>query len=367
MDWPVMVDPFNLLDLPAVPITLLLDEHGVIRLLQPRLDKLPEIEEAFINQTFEPPEAIVELETSPPDLKQLKSKAEAGDVQNWLDYGVALTQWGAANQLTEAIAATQYALEQAATDRAHFNLGVIYRKRFDSGFQQGGDFQKAVDHWTKALELDPNNYIWRRRIQQYGPRLDKPYSFYDWVRNAREDILQRGETPVELVVEPGGAEFATPSNEFISGIVDQSEPDPNNNIYLDEETHIKIEPVLVPPAAVSGDSLRVHITMQPQDTAHWNNEVDETVLWIEPSTDWELDSQKLTVPNPPTAESSESRHFEFEIRVPAAVQPGMYPLSAYVLYYICEDTNGVCLYRRQNVNLNIEVKQPDSRRLRDGG
>jgi hypothetical protein len=39
--------------------------------------------------------------------------------------------------------------------------------------------QKAVQYWTMALDMDSNQYIWRRRIQQYGPRLEKPYSFYD--------------------------------------------------------------------------------------------------------------------------------------------------------------------------------------------
>ena len=43
-------------------------------------------------------------------------------------------------------------------------------------------------------------------MQQYGPRLDKPYPFYDWVETAREEIRARGETPSPLRVEPAGAE-----------------------------------------------------------------------------------------------------------------------------------------------------------------
>ena len=71
-----------------------------------------------------------------------------------------------------------------------------------------GRFRKAVEHWERALALDSNQYIWRRRIQQYGPRLDKPYPFYDWIPEARADIEARGQSPVTLAVEPAGAEFA---------------------------------------------------------------------------------------------------------------------------------------------------------------
>jgi len=74
--------------------------------------------------------------------------------------------------------------------------------RFDSISPQTQDFEKALKHWQIALDMNPSQYIWRRRIQQYGPRLDKPYSFYDWITQARKDILKRGETPVELNAEP---------------------------------------------------------------------------------------------------------------------------------------------------------------------
>lgn len=59
---------------------------------------------------------------------------------------------------------------------AHFRLGVCYRMRSESQHPLPGDFQTAVDHWMTARSLQPNQYIWRRRIEQYGPRraTDRP-------------------------------------------------------------------------------------------------------------------------------------------------------------------------------------------------
>ena len=68
-------------------------------------------------------------------------------------------------------------------ERLHFRLGVAYRKWFDEK-KDIAFFDQAVEQWGKALAMQPNQYIWRRRIQQYGPRLIKPYPFYDWVEAA---------------------------------------------------------------------------------------------------------------------------------------------------------------------------------------
>ena len=118
----------------------------------------------------------------------------------------------------EAIAAYQQAIRLNREDgNAHFRLVVSYRRRHDSDLRQSDDFQTAVNHWGHALDLDPNQYIWRRRIQQFGPRLAKPYPFYDWVSTARREISARGETPSVLVTEPGGAEIASPQKVFEAG------------------------------------------------------------------------------------------------------------------------------------------------------
>ena len=360
MDFPLLHDPFNLLESPFVPVTLMLDEHGVIRLVNPRQGKLAEIETRFLDHAFEPPTNTQPAQTVKPDLEKLQT---AGDPLAFAD---ALTLWGEERQLDMAVAAAQEAVEQKPTDRAHFHLGVIYRKRYDSALRRDGDFQSAVAHWTQALKIDPNNYIWRRRIQQYGPRLDKPYSFYDWVSTARQEIAARGDTPQPLHVEPGGAEFAYPTEDFSPAQSHQPAPDPDRRIVQDEDL-IAVETTAVPATIAPGDSTRLHITLQPTAQAHWNNEAEDLVVWLDLPEGWQAERQSVTAPNPPQATSHEPRKLEVEVRSPAQNAPGEVQLAAYALYYVCEDANGVCLYRRQNIPLSITIQSANGQRLRDGG
>ena len=118
--------------------------------------------------------------------------------------------------------------------------------RHESAGRRPGDFQAAIDAWGRALELDPNQYIWRRRIEQYGPRLAKPYAFYDWVAQAKAEISRRGETPVPLAVEPYGSELAGPVRDVLAEASAPFEPDPKGQIHRDEQRLIEAEVVVVP-------------------------------------------------------------------------------------------------------------------------
>lgn len=351
MDWPILLDSSNLLAVTKVPITLFIDEYGVIRSVQPAVEELDD----FLNQTYQettqPPQAGL------PDLEQLKKATRQDTVESWRAYAGAASLWGESSQITEAIEAYQQALEKEPEHGpTHFHLGVAFRKRYDSEHRQAEDFQKAVEHWGKALDIDPNQYIWRRRIQQYGPRLDKPYSFYDWVRNARREIEARGEIPAQLVVEPGGAEFAYPSESFQTAEAIKEEPDLGGRIFRDEKNFIKVETTVVPSSVGAGETARVHLVFRPnlQIKAHWNNEVDDLVLWVDAPEGWQVDNPYLTVANPPDVVSQETRKIEFELRSPE--KPGAsVTIPAYALYYVCEDITGTCLYRRQDIPLQVQV------------
>lgn len=196
MPWPVLVDSLNRLGASVVPITLAIDEYGVIQMVNP---KPGEIEQKFLNRTFEKPASLPAVADVAPNLDDLKKATRKGTVQTWSAFADALVEWAGPERTTEAIQAYQRAMRlQPNSGSLHFRLGVAYRKRYDTKFRQAGDFQKAVEEWSAALEIDPNQYIWRRRIQQYGPRLDKPYSFYDWVTTARKDIAARGDSGPSL-------------------------------------------------------------------------------------------------------------------------------------------------------------------------
>ncbi len=338
MDWPLLHDPLNLLDVEAVPLTYLIDEHGVVRYEKPTDEDL----EAF-------------LRTDYPD-----GPAEPLDLVPSPDSAEHILLWEGDASLARAIESLERRVGELPDDaRSHFRLGVAYRKRYDSDSAAVGDFQKAVEHWVRALDIAPNQYIFRRRIQQYGPRLDKPYPFYDWVAEARQRILARGETPAVLPVEPGSAELAAPIEELASdvGPGQNAEPDPRGRIYRDEKPLIRIETVVVPTLVDSGESARIHVVLRPDEEvkAHWNNEVDDLVFWVSPPDGWRVDRHlhQVAVPNEPV--SQETRRVELEVQTPPGFV-GSATIPAYALYYVCEDVDGTCLFRRQDVELTVRAR-----------
>ncbi len=361
MGWPILVDSLNLLEVTAVPITLAVDEYGIIRQAKLPLKAAEELKETFLDQEFEAPagrsaEPIEQPEH--PDLEQLAASAGQGGVEAVRDYANALVMWGGPERLGEAIAAYEKALAMEPNHGpTHFRLGVAYRKRHDSEQRADNDFPKAVEHWKTALDIDPNQYIWRRRIQQYGPRLDKPYSFYDWVRTAREEIAARGETPFPLAVEPGGAEFAYPQEDFETSEAAE-EPDPRGRIHRDDGYFVEVETTVVPPKVRPGEAARIHLAFRPNEgnKAHWNNEVEGLQLWVSPPEGWHADQRSWELSNPPEAVSLEERRVELEIQAPEGASAGEVTVPAYALYYVCEDVNGTCLYRRRDLPVTIPVE-----------
>lgn len=338
MDWPIMVDSFGLLNVSAVPITLGIDEHGVVRRL-PRRPDASKLAAEFLDKEFDPPR---------------RSKRRSRGKTKAVDAMIQKDRMPAATELIRRYG--RIAKANPSSGEALFRLGVAYRMRYDSDQRQPGDFQDAVASWQKALDTDPNQYIWRRRIQQYGPLLEKPYPFYSWVERARKEIKARGAAPVELTVEPGGTELAG-KGEF-SPSKGATEPDPRRRIDRDESPLIDIQTTVVPAEVEPGQTARVHVVMRPNEKSrgHWNNESGELAFWIDPPPGWEVDRRLLSHPNAATDVSDETRVVEFELRVPADAKSGAAELAGYLLYYVCEDMDGKCLYRRQDVAVRVRVR-----------
>ncbi len=340
MDWPILVDPLNLLELSVVPIALLIDEKGIVR------------------EVMRDPRSAVSKLTGPlGDMPQDSSNRMPGSNPAIRRVHEALFL-SDEPQLGAALRILDEALRDSGSDgRLHFARGVAYRMRYDSLLRQPGDFAAAVDDWQKALDLNPNQYIWRRRIQQYGAQLDKPYPFYDWVEQARRDIRERDETPTHLFVEPVGAEVAGPTREFSTADSRISEPDPKGRIARDKKKLVTCEVTVVPPKVAPGQAARVHIVLRPNPQAggHWNNEGEPLAVWVNPPTGWSVSAPRLTVPTATQPVSDELRSVEFELRAPDDAPSGTIRVPAYALYGVCEGPSGTCLYRRADLVGIIEV------------
>ena len=357
-DWPILHDPINLLESPAVPIVVAIDEHGIVRAVGPRPETLAR---EFLDKTFAddaPPGAP--RSSGPPDPTSLLREARARrDADAWRAAGDALTVWGGMARLDEAIDAYTRAVRLEPSDKnARFRLGVAYRMRHESAGRRPGDFQAAVDAWGHALELDPNQYIWRRRIEQYGPLLAKPYPFYDWVERARSEIMDRGETPLPLVEEPSGSELAGPARDIAVEAAAPVEPDPKGRIHRDSQRLIEAEVVVIPRRVRPGEAARVHLSFRPNadHTGHWNNESTPLRVWVAGADGWTTATRRLEAPQGDQPESDEIRRLDFEVKAPRAVA-GKARLAAYALYNVCEQAGGRCLFLRQDLTIEIDVAE----------
>jgi hypothetical protein len=239
----------------------------------------------------------------------------------------------------------------------HFALGVLYRARYDSPDRRPNDFQIAVNHWQAALDLNPNQYIWRRRLQQYGPRLDKPYPFYDWVDEARREIERRGETPVTLVVEPGGAELAPPAKDGPVTSAEQTRsPDPQGRVTRDDRL-INAEATLIPAQVRSGQPLRLHVLFRPntEREAHWSNEGEPMQVFVDLPAGWTASERLIVIAPPPQAISKEPRVVEFELVAPQRAPAGQVSVPVTALFGVCEGRAGQCLHRRKDLRAVVEI------------
>lgn len=357
--WPILHDPINVLESNVVPIILALDEHGIVRSTRPNLKSF---EVDFLNKSFADDVAANKPESPtpsyPPKFEDLKAASEkVKSAAAWRRYGDALALWGDEKQLPAAVTAYREAVKLDPNDgAAWFRLGVCLRRRFETMAREADDFQGAVEAWGTALDLDPNQYIWRRRIQQYGPRLDKPYPFYDWVAESEAAIRKRGETPVVLPVRPDGAEVAQPTKSFAVQKEVPQNPDPKGRINRDRGS-VVCEIVVVPATVVPGQSVRVHLTfrLSPKSADHWNNEAEPLRVWVDSPDGIAISARPVEADKPKMATSGEDRTVGFEIQIPTGAS-GTIRVPAYALYHLCDDQGGECRFLRLDVNLELKVK-----------
>lgn len=353
-DWPILHDPINLLACNAVPITVAIDELGMIRSTNPK--------EAWLRDEFlqlKSEATKTQTATAPIDVKQLESIAsKQKTAAAYQRLGDAIMLWQP-ESCDEAVRAYQLALKLEDSPMLHFRLGVAMRHRYESVGGAPTDFGKAVEQWRIALRGDANQYIWRRRIQQYGPRLDKPYPFYDWVEQAIADLKQRGEaldSVIELAVPLSGAEVAQPKKSSqTSGLTKDvpTSPDPEGKVTRDPGRLIRIDATVVPSSQARSHDIRLHLSMQPTGEAAWNNEVEPVQVWFEDTVGYTTATYSVSHRlNVATAESRENRSIEAEF---AIEEPGNATIRGFVLYHVCEKSRGQCIFRRQDFTVPIRI------------
>jgi len=373
--WPIFVDSLNLLNLEVVPVPVAIDASGIVRdqQLTPKT-----VVSRFIEAKFPKITTSVSFNRAEtPNIASLRIRAEEQPTAKvWSDLGDVCFLWNHSDRQTpthdrsklcDPVLAYSKAVQLDSTDgRLKFRLGVALLQRSESKLRLYGDAQKAIRSWGEALRINPNQYVWRRRIQQYGPRLNKPYNFYFWVAQARKEITARGDEPVDLGTEPQGSELEPPRRRR-----DTSGTDKNNSrlavqakacgtsarIQVDSHNFIEIEPMSVPATVRPGDVVRLRISFRvnPRSMPFWNNEADDLTVCLDLPHTVKLGEGQLNYPNPDLPETRDMRTVEFEIAVAKFVKDGPLDVPAHALYYVCENRGGKCRYLRKDFNLSLHV------------
>lgn len=351
---PLLSDPVNYLHAKAVPVFVAVDENGYVRDTKPDLKTFVD---DFVKKEFPGEPAFITPNTDePPNTRVTRRMSEeARNAAALVSHGEALVLAGELAQVEEAIEVYGKAIEDDAKNAmAYFGLGVAYRMRYDSEKRLAPDFQASIDAWAKALSLAPNNYIYRRRLQQYGPALDRPYAFYDWVATARKEIKARGEEPLPLVSEPIGTELGGKAAASAGGKHPQG--DPKGKVTRDKKHLIALETAVVRSTESSqkGES-EVHLTLRPSIAlgAHWNNESEPLRVWLKAPKGVKVAPVFLEWPNAEAATSDEIRTLSFAVTRDEKSRKAV-TIRGYALYNACEGAEGKCVFRRQDFQIKIK-------------
>lgn len=329
LDWPIAWDPLNLTGSKVVPNLWAIDEHGIVRSTRP---SRRDFEETFVNAEFSAPASF------PRD-----SVAVTRETKEGVEGAYSKLLWGDATDQAAALRA----LQDAESPEQLFRLGVAHRLRYDSPDSDPADFVRALELWRRALDARPDQYIWRRRTQQYGPRLDKPYPFYSWIDEARRELVARGEELPPLTARLTASERLDAGQQ--EGDDDpETSPDPDAKVPAGADW-IRVESAVARHTGDADGPARVHLDLRPEGNVHWNNEAGPMLVWIDAPETWKPTERLFELPVPKTVESTETRRIDFELTPPA----GATSLRGYALFHACSERDGTCVYLRKDFELEL--------------
>lgn len=334
IDWPILWDPYNMTGSKVVPIAMAVDEQGVIRnnRLHPKKFEQQFVRE-FMEMQFPAQIGVGSGEKLRPPLSWKEAYA---DLYN----------------------KTQADPENAV---AWFRLGVALRMRFDDPTHaQADDFQKAIECWHRALALNPSQYIWRRRIQQWGPRLDKPYPFFEWVEQAQAEIRERGEKPVALPVPVIPA--AVPSGEGSEAVAQNAFPDNDGRVPRDKDGWVDLITTMVFHTRNVGkpskedswkdEVIRVHLQLQPdaQHEVKWSWDAGPCQIWLYDADGWQIEQDYFSL-HPSEEPDASKQGVNFEIRRTA--EKAAPSVKGVIYYFVCSGDSGECTFMAKDFSLTM--------------
>src|SRR5690606_38397637 len=86
MGWPILVDALNLLKVEAVPRTIAIDEHGIVREIRLRLDETEAFRNGFMKTEFEAPETQ-SFQAAPAEWPAPEAPGRDADADAWRRVG----------------------------------------------------------------------------------------------------------------------------------------------------------------------------------------------------------------------------------------------------------------------------------------
>ncbi len=349
---PVLHDALDLSVVTHVPMVVGIDEEGVVRVAQPSIDK---IEKSFVNRrspkkkkhSSEPEEAVL------PDPRVTRRTAEEarmpGESRAHAD---ALVLSGLPPQIEEAVKVYRQVIDRDPKDAwSFFRLGVVYRIRHEREERQAGDFQAAVDAWEEAARLAPTCDVFQQRLRQYGPSVELSGASYDWIPVAQNQIVRRGQKPIELAIEPLAIELTvggSPSGPHTPSIS-------RGKASTDKEGLVQIEPTVVRAAdRKHAGTMEVHLTFRPNG-APWDNHAEPLRVWLEKSKNARPDREFFEVPNPKSETSQEARTVSFKVESKGKSKEKA-TLKGYAVYCIHAGSSGKAQTLRQEFKVAIGEK-----------
>ena len=202
IDWPLAHDVVNHCGASKLPLSLYINEKGIIKQIEPepgklakRLAKLKALKSREIAE--EDREQLVE----PKITRRAASEGRSADAL--CIHGDALIMAGQPPQIDEAIEVYKKATEEAPKmAKAWFGLGVAHYLR--AKLNQSADPSAADDGkaataaWKKTRELASDNQVFKIEIEQFKAKPGNLEKMFDWVADAKKEISDRGDKPVEV-------------------------------------------------------------------------------------------------------------------------------------------------------------------------